>query len=216
MKKTNIERKKQRSKNLVGQASSPSRVRESGITGFQPVKELRIYRRNLPHWKQPGSYYFITFRTNPDVILPNKARNIVLDCVKFHNSKKYNLYACVVMPDYIHLIIQPLEKGRDSFHGLAEIMHSIKSYSAKEILKFLKNTGIMPLAPIIWRDESFDRIIRDEKEYLEKMNYVVNNPIKKGLAESPEEYKWLYIKGWLNDDAQARMPVPPGSKQAGS
>ncbi len=213
MKKTNIERKKQGSEDLVGQASSLSREKKSGITGFQPVKEFRRYRRNLPHWEQPGSYYFITFRTGPDVILPKKARDIVLDCIKFHNSKKYNLYACVVMSDHIHLIIQPLEKENDSFYSLAEIMHSIKSFSSKEILKLLKSIGKMPVSPMIWRDESFDRIIRDEKEYLEKMSYVVNNSLKKSLARSPEEYKWLYVKGWLNDDAQARMPVPPASKQ---
>ncbi len=39
-----------------------------GSTGFQPVNEFRIYRKNLPHWEGPGSVYFITFRTAMDII----------------------------------------------------------------------------------------------------------------------------------------------------
>ena len=33
--------------------------------GFQPFdtrKPLRLYRRNLPHWRQDGATYFVTFR----------------------------------------------------------------------------------------------------------------------------------------------------------
>jgi len=43
---------------------------KSGGTGFQPVKEFRIYRRNLPHWERPESIYFITFRTFNQVSPP--------------------------------------------------------------------------------------------------------------------------------------------------
>jgi len=49
----------------------------------------------------------------------------------------------------------------------------------------------------VWLDESFDRIIRDEKELLEKMNYIATNPIKTGLVEKPENYKWLIVRGWI-------------------
>ncbi len=42
-------------------------------------------------------------------------------------------------------------------------------------------------------------MIRDEKELLEKINYIANNPIKANLAEEYKDYKWLYIKGWIND-----------------
>ena len=30
--------------------------------GFDPHKPVRIYRRNLPHWRQDGATYFVTFR----------------------------------------------------------------------------------------------------------------------------------------------------------
>jgi len=37
--------------------------------------------------------------------------------------------------------------------------------------------------------------VRDEHELIEKMNYIMNNPVKLGLVENPEDYKWLYLEG---------------------
>jgi hypothetical protein len=101
-------------------------------------------------------------------------------------------------------------------------MHSIKSYSAKEVIELLNDTGKMPVLPKlgrmpvlpnIWLDENYDRIIRDENELFERMNYIVNNPIRKDLARNPKDYKWLYVKGWLGDNSQAGMPVSPLCKK---
>jgi REP element-mobilizing transposase RayT len=33
-----------------------------GFRGFDPERELTIYTRKLPHWRQPGATYFVTFR----------------------------------------------------------------------------------------------------------------------------------------------------------
>ena len=166
---------------------------ESGGTDFQPVQEFRIYRRNIPHWEQPESGYFITFRTFRQVSLTEESRNIIFNSILFHNNKKYKLYAFVIMPDHVHLLLQPLEKAKDSFYSLSEILHSIKSYSANQINKMHKSTGKMPVPPRVWLDENYDRIIRDNKEFQEKMNYIINNPVKANLVESANDYKWLYI-----------------------
>jgi REP element-mobilizing transposase RayT len=163
---------------------------EYGGTGYQPVRTFRIYKRNLPHWEQPGSVYFITFRTAKGITLNDGARDTVFDTIMFHNNKKYKLYACVIMADHVHLLFQPLEKIKNAFYSIREIMHSIKSYSANRINRQLNKKGS------VWLDESFDRIVRDEKELLEKMSYIACNPIKSNLVDNPEDYKWIYVIGW--------------------
>jgi len=35
-------------------------------------------------------------------------------------GKKYVLYAAVILPDHFHLIIQPTEKGKDTYYSLSE------------------------------------------------------------------------------------------------
>ncbi|RKY86894.1 hypothetical protein DRQ09_05410 [candidate division KSB1 bacterium] len=52
----------------------------------------------------------------------------------------------------------------------------------------------------IWQHENFDRIIRNEEEFFEKMNYILNNPVKSGLVDKPGKYKWLYYIGGKMED----------------
>ena len=42
----------------------------------------------------------------------------------------------------------------------------------------------MPVPPKVWLDENYDRIIRDNNEFQEKMNYIINNPAKTNLVEA--------------------------------
>jgi hypothetical protein len=45
----------------------------------------------------------------------------------------------------------------------------------------------------LWQDESYDRIIRDENDFHEKLQYMFNNPIKAGLTEDTENYHgWFF------------------------
>jgi hypothetical protein len=46
----------------------------------------------------------------------------------------------------------------------------------------------------LWLDESFDHIIRHEQEWDEKVGYVRDNPAKRGLVKSWQEYPWLWLK----------------------
>lgn len=87
------------------------------------------------------------------------------------------------------MIINPMDT-------LPKIMHSIKSFSAHQINKTSDREGK------VWQDENHDRVIRNENEFLEKINYIANNPIKGNLATGQAgrlSYGWLYIKGWIND-----------------
>ena len=160
-----------------------------GGTGFQPVQSFRVTRRNLPHWQQPGRVYFITWRCKDGVVLNEKERTITLEAVRFWDNVKWNVYAAVVMPDHVHLLSQPLSRIQGASVDLAEIIHSVKSFSAQRISQRRGVKGT------IWQDERYDRIVRDEEEFLEKWQYIRNNPLKEGLAASPEEYGWLYEKG---------------------
>jgi hypothetical protein len=48
-------------------------------------------------------------------------------------------------------------------------------------------------------------------EFWEKWNYIANNPVKAGLADSPENYPWLYQNpdAWLEWACTGQRPVPP-------
>jgi REP element-mobilizing transposase RayT len=156
-----------------------------GGTGFQPVGLFQITRRNLPHWQQPGRVYFITWRAKNGVILAENERSITHEAVRFWDMIKWIVYAAVILPDHVHVLSQPLSEEKGGFFELAEIIHSVKSFSAQKISRHRGVKGT------IWQDERYDRIVRDEAEFLEKWQYIRNNPVKVGLSQTPEEYPWL-------------------------
>jgi len=147
------------------------------------ITTFTITKRHLPHWQLPNSVYFITTRCIKGMHLLPEHRDIVMESIQYLDGKKYALYAAVILPDHFHLIIQPKEKDKDVYYPLSEIMHGIKSFTAHKIGK------------PIWQHENFDRIIRDKEELFEKMNYIINNPVKAGIVESHDTYKWLFYMG---------------------
>ena len=84
------------------------------------------------------------------------------------------------MPDHVHLLLQPMPGV-----SLSRIMKGIKGVSSKRLNDLRGTRG--PL----WQDESWDRIVRDEEEFIEKLNYMLNNPMKSGLCDDG----WTY-EGW--------------------
>ena len=80
-------------------------------------------------------------------------------------------------------------------------MQAIKGYAAKQIFKYLKDqyfnvmeqTRASVLPSHNFQAKSFDRILRNDEELNEKMNYILNNPVKKGLIENGYNYQWYYF-----------------------
>ncbi len=97
--------------------------------------------------------------------------------------------AAVIMPDHVHLIVFPLiDQRKKCVVALEWITRSIKGYSARRINERLGQRGH------VWQDESFDHVIR-RGNFEAKLDYVLQNPVRKGLAVSWESYPWCYWKG---------------------
>ncbi len=101
----------------------------------------------------------------------------------FPDGKDYKLICYCIMPNHIHLVFKLLENSR----SISKIMQSIKRVSARESNRILKRDGSF------WLSESFDRIVRDDRELYFILEYVVNNPVKAGLCEKPEDWKYTYL-----------------------
>src|SRR5262249_24479043 len=144
--------------------------------------------RVLPHWQVGGRVYFITFRSIRGG-LPEPALRQVMENITFDRGRRYDLYLAVVMPDHVHLLLQPREKTPRTWFDLADIMKGIKGVSTRLINQLLRPSGL------VWQAESFDRIIRDEEEFLEKWQYMWNNPVKAGLVERSELYQFFVLPG---------------------
>ena len=164
------------------------------------ASEPTYTRRNLPHFERPWGKYMVTFATRDRDILSEAERTTVLDSI-LHSRKlgQIHLYAACVMPDHVHLLIEPQVKSYDqdsnpTFYTLTEILQPIKSVTSHKILKerriVLQNENITHL----WEQESFDRLIRSESDLIEKYDYVIGNPIPGGLVTQARDYAWSWCR----------------------
>ena len=75
-----------------------------------------------------------------------------------------NVDKYVIMPNHIHLILTICEKSETSSPKISTIVNQMKGYVSKQI-------GFSP-----WQKLYYDRIIRNEEEYLNKWQYIEDNP----------------------------------------
>jgi REP element-mobilizing transposase RayT len=148
---------------------------------------MQFYRRNLPHMQRDFTPHFITFCTKFREPLTNWQRDIVLGCCVYDHDRRYLLRVAVVMPDHVHVILTPLIDGsRCTIISLVEIMKAIKGASAHAINRRAGNRGT------IWREESFDRVVRSSESLDAKAAYILENPVRKGLVSDWRDYKWIW------------------------
>jgi len=95
-------------------------------------------------------------------------------------GSRFALCGAVIMPTHVHCVIKPF-KG----HALSSLLKSIKSASGLRANRILGKTGAF------WQAESYDHILRDEKQYENCLRYIRENPLKAGLKEGTY---WLYEK----------------------
>ncbi len=161
----------------------------TGKTDFEPVNpwksgERRESVRHLPQLETPQSTYLVTFRCRDGLSLSAEAREIVLSAIRYWDGVRIDLDAAVVMPDHVHIMLRVLEG-----QPLSAVLQSIKGFSSRAVNQLLRRKGAF------WLDESFDHIIRHEQEWEEKVAYIRDNPVKGGLVECWQHYRWLWIKG---------------------
>jgi REP element-mobilizing transposase RayT len=106
---------------------------------------------------------------------------VVSQALLHFEDQRYNLAAWCVMPNHAHAVVQPFA-GMANTGGtpvprseLPEILHSWKSFTAKEANRVLGRSGEF------WQAEYYDHLIRDKADFFHAVNYVLDNPIKAGL-----------------------------------
>jgi len=128
-----------------------------------------------------GAAYHVTSRTNNkiNVFEKKQCQRIFLFILEEAQEKFcFELINFCVMPTHVHLLIKPAD-GTE----LPNIMQWIKTKSAK-CWNRIKNT-----TDHFWGDRYFANAIQNENEFETVMNYIDQNPVKAGLAASPEDWK---------------------------
>jgi len=159
------------------------------------------------HIELPGYAYFITTGLVNDLNIfkdENCCGLLVKDLDFYRRTLHYQLYGYIIMPDHFHWIIQLSAQTK-----LAVVMNKIKGHSSFTINKYLGRTGKL------WQKGYYEHVIRNGKDFEEKINYIHKNPLKGGLVDKLEQYKFSsYRNYYLGDNSLIKIDVPNYSIQA--
>jgi REP element-mobilizing transposase RayT len=125
-------------------------------------------------------------KTGPTWLGRREVARLVAEALHERDGREYDLLAFCVMPNHVHVVLAPLRKDDGCYHSLSSIMRSLKGRTAREANLVLGRRGAF------WQHENHDHVVRDEAELSRIVAYVLDNPVRAGLAQGGEEWKWSY------------------------
>jgi REP element-mobilizing transposase RayT len=194
---------------------------------------VALYRRRLPHDYETDRPVFLTWRLRDSLPshrdFPTAALNsgeafaamdrlldeacvgsfylrqpaiadMIVDAIQY-NAKilgHYVLHAFVVMPNHVHLLATPGV-------ALPKLTKSLKGITGKRANAMLAMTGRS-----FWQEESYDHLVRHEREFEKIRNYIEENPVRAGLVREASEYRWSSA-GWVTGGSPADQGSAPPS-----
>ena len=156
-----------------------------------PLTRMYEYRRMLPHYQKANRAMFVTFCKNSREPFPPEPRDAILQCCLKGNGLRFHLHAAVIMPEHVHLLLTPMQEEDGWVYGLPAILKSIKGASARGVNKLTGSSGP------VWHEESFDHVLRSQESFEDKLEYIRQNSVRRGLVKKPEDYPWLWVEQYL-------------------
>jgi REP-associated tyrosine transposase len=146
-----------------------------------------------------GAKYHVTARINRGefVLKSPEVKELFLHIVR-RAKKKYSfeLRSFVIMDNHVHFLIKP---GKNE--SLSRIMQWILAVFGRAFNKYFNLKGH------VWYDRFKSVVIDSFEQLVATFRYILNNPVKAGMVETPEEY--VYSSLWLIRHKRFDLVEPP-------
>ncbi len=157
--------------------------------------------RGLRRFFGGGDLHFITcscYQRQP--LLGTARRRDLFLRVLEQTRRRYGFVVLgfVVMPEHIHLLISEPDR-----HTPSVAMQALKLAFARRVLaeqrrrRNLQQPDLFDHTPHhIWQARFYDFNVWTERKRIEKLRYMHRNPVKRGLVESPELWRWSSFRSY--------------------
>lgn len=169
-------------------------------------------RRGRSNLTEERFYFVTTTVVRFTLIFTNHQYcEILISNIRYYKEKyKFTILGYVIMPSHFHwiLIVNP------KYGTLSDIMRDIKKFTAWQIfdtleenenntlLKIFKDSaaGMNDQTKKLWMKRFDDEVIRNQQMLWAKLNYIHNNPLKAGLVNKVEDYKYSSARNYIEGD----------------
>lgn len=177
---------------------------------------LRQPRKKARHYDVPGDAHFVTFSCYRRIVLLSKDRTrewLVQSLAKARLAHNFDLWAWVIMPEHVHLLLYP----RDRIYKMSKIGWRIKQPVGRKAIRWLKkhSPGFLDSLTVLNKNRTyhrfwqagpgFDRNLSELTSLLEVIDYIYFNPVRRGLVERPEDWFWSSAAEW---SGRSETPLP--------
>ena len=164
---------------------------------------------NIDRLRLSDRIFFVCVNLRPRIKHFNESEYEILIQVLKGSRQRLGFLLCgyVLMPDHWHALIYPQYPLL-----LWQVLHDAKKIMTLRLHQRRGSRG--PL----WQHQFWDRFVRHEKEFRERLEYMHLNPVRKGLVKRPEDWRWSSYNNFALDEAKlAACPIeidcvrlPPG------
>jgi REP-associated tyrosine transposase len=150
--------------------------------------------KGLRRWYGGGDLHYITCSCYQRKAFLNSASRRDLFLRVFEQVRQRYEFAVigyVVMPEHFHLLIGEPKDGT-----VALPMQVLKQRVSQKCLGRLRKIVEGEL-PAFWHTRFYDFNVFSEKKVVEKLRYIHRNPVKRGLVEFPEQWRWSSYRYYL-------------------
>ena len=166
--------------------------------------------RSRYHIKESSGIHFLTTSTvammpvftHPDTV------SVLLDALLFFRKNKgLLLYAYVIMDNHIHLV--------GAAPDLSRCMQALKGYTARQVIALAKSKGrewqlhqflcsrksYKTLSKYqVWQEGFHPQLIQSRDMLLQKIQYIHNNPVRRGWVDTPEAWRYSSARNYESGD----------------
>jgi len=164
------------------------------------------YTKQCVRWEAVGHAHELTFTCYQSRAFLSKERtcSYLVDSINRAREKhEFDLWAYVFMPNHVHLLIFPKQEQ----YSISGILQSIKQPVARRAVNYLREhnpSGLHLLATgqkaqpyCFWqKGGGYDRNITKVDTLVEAVRYIHNNPVRKGLVGTAEQWHHSSAAAW--------------------
>jgi len=159
----------------------------------------RVYDSDYPYFITSSLVEGYPIFSNP------QAAQVVLDALNFMQTKRTaKVYAYVIMDNHIHMVVQG--------DNLPKQIQTFKSWTARTIIDFFsdnghysqlyklkkaKNPTHIDSVHQLWQEGFYPKQIVSDEMMIQKIEYIHNNPVKRGFVDRPEDWRYSSARNYL-------------------
>jgi putative transposase len=166
------------------------------------MERAMAHRKTCKRYNHPGEAHALTFSCfrRQTFLSKDGSRQWLVDAIdKARRKLPFHVWAYVIMPEHAHLLVWPTQLKYD----ISKVLQAIKKSVANRALAFVRQQAPDFLNFMedrqpngkthyrFWqRGGGYDRNVFEPLTVFQQIEYIHNNPVRRGLCLKPEDWFW--------------------------